>query len=482
MDDNGKSIGYRSRATTGLEMDAPMEKIVWAVESNKLCVSNCVMHNGELVIIGEDTGCSREKRIHELVETLNHARQVYEQGKDEVMSNYEYDKLYDELERLENETGIILNGSPTQNVGYEVVSGLEKCEHETTMLSLGKTKSVEDMEAFLGTKEGMLSWKLDGLTVVIEYANGYMTKAVTRGNGHIGELVTNNAKTFVNVPKHINYTDKLVLRGEALISYAEFERIKGTSEGAEYKNPRNLCSGSVRQLDSSITAKRNVRWVVFDWVNGPDDMTKEAQMDFIKSLGFEVVKALKCDRESLRTAVTAFSEVIDKNPYPSDGLVLTYNDIKYGKSLGTTAKTPKHSIAFKWADDEAETELINIEWTIGRSGVITPTAVFKPVELEGTTVQKASLHNISIMESILGKPYVGQKIWVYKANMIIPQISRAIKYNEAEVGKIEPLRLTDDPRVTRIGNTNKWTVQYEGEELVFENYDEAVEFANSNGI
>ena len=428
--------------------------------------------------------------MKKLVDKLNEAASVYEQGEDEIMSNKEYDDMYDELMRLEGETGTILPNSPTQKVGYEVLSNLEKCTHDTPMLSLGKTKDPAELKAFLGQKEGVLSWKLDGLTVVFTFNNGILTKAVTRGNGYVGELVTNNAKTFINVPKRINYQGELVLRGEALISYADFEKIKATPEGADYKNPRNLCSGSVRQLDSGITARRNVRWVIFDWVNAPDNKDKMEQFDFIESLGFETVKHVKIGSGSVDAAIEAFSKAVEKNPYPSDGLVLTYNDVAYGKSLGNTAKTPRHSIAFKWQDEEAETRLINIEWTVGRSGVITPTAVFEPVDLEGTTVQKASLHNISIMEQVLGRPYVGQKIWVYKANMIIPQVSRAEKYtgtegipNPAPVNKQESLlKLTDDPRVTRMGNLNQWTVQFEGDELVFHDYDEAVRFADENGL
>lgn len=527
------------------------------------------------------------EHMKELVDILNEARRIYEQGEDEIMSNKEYDALYDELEALEKKTGVIMAGSPTQEVGYEVVSGLEKCAHDEPMLSLGKTKSVKDLQDFLvGMKEGILSWKLDGLTVVATYKGGVLQKAVTRGNGYTGELVTNNAKTFVNMPKQIGRLDEIVLRGEAVISYADFEKIKATPEGADYKNPRNLCSGSVRQLDSSITARRNVRFVVFQWVNAPAGMTKEAELEFIAGLGFEVVQHLKTSHNTVDAAVQAFAKFIDKNPYPSDGLVLTFNDVDYGKSLGVTAKTPKHSIAFKWQDEEAETELIKIDWTVGRSGVITPTAVFKPVDLEGSTVARASLHNLSIMEQVLGKPYVGQKIWVYKANMIIPQISRAVKYNAATANQLAPtkiikstedkpkhishleelgidikneavyellksyyssafyclpedhdeheryglraldgstehfdfadeaakwfrqnieqyvpativeqvkkistlakedhlLKLTDDPRVTRMGNLNQWTVQFEGDEIVFDSYEKAVAFADKNGL
>ena len=370
------------------------------------------------------------KRMKELVAKLNEARRVYEQGEDEIMTNFEYDQLYDELVALEVKLNTVLPNSPTQEVGYEVVSNLEKRPHETPMLSLGKTKEVADLKAFLGGREGNISWKLDGLTVVATFNGGQLAEAVTRGNGYIGELVTNNAKTFVNMPKRISRVDKIVLRGEAIISYADFDKINNSlAAGVEkYKNPRNLCSGSVRQLDSAITAQRNVRFVVFEWVNAPETMTKTDQLTFVKNLGFEVVQNFKVRSEDLDSVVNSFNGAIANNPYPSDGLVLTYDDVAYGKSLGVTAKTPKHSIAFKWKDELAETELISIDWTVGRSGVITPTAVFKPVELEGTTVTRASMHNISVMTDLLGEhPYVGQKIWVFKANMIIPQIARADK-------------------------------------------------------
>lgn len=367
-------------------------------------------------------GDKDRERIKELVALLNKARAVYEQGEDEIMSNYEYDALYDELEGLEGRTGLIFADSPTQQVGYQVVSKLAKIQHDTPMLSLGKTKDINDLKSFLGERTGQLSWKLDGLTVVLTYENGVLKQAVTRGNGSIGEDVTNNAKTFVNVPKRIGVNEKIVLRGEALIDYGTFNKIKETPEGADYKNPRNLCSGSVRQLDSSVTARRGVRFVVFDWVNGPDSKPKSWHLEVCKKLGFETVDSIEVNRNNVEEAVQKFSSNISKLRYPSDGLVLTFEDIAYGKSLGVTAKTPKHSIAFKWQDEVAESKLIDIEWQVGRSGVITPVAVFEPVDIEGSTVERASLHNISIIQEVLGQPYVGQKVRVYKSNMIIPQI------------------------------------------------------------
>ena len=290
------------------------------------------------------------------------------------------------------------------------------------MLSLEKTKDTAVLRSFLGSKEGMLSWKLDGLTVVLTYDGGKLISAVTRGNGYVGEDVTPNARTFINLPQQISRMDKIVLRAEALMTYEQFDKIKDTPEGKDYKNPRNLCSGSVRQLNSEITAKRKIRAVVFDWVNAPDGYTKEEQLDFCKNLGFEVVGALKVTSDTVESRVKAFNEAVAKTMYPTDGLVLTFNDVAYGRSLGVTAKTPKHSIAYKWKDEVAETELLGIEWQPGRTGIITPVAIFKPVDLEGTTVSRASLHNLSIMEEVLGRPYVGQKIKVYKANCIIPQV------------------------------------------------------------
>ncbi len=375
-------------------------------------------------------------RMKFLVDVLNRAAYVYEQGEDEIMSNKTYDALFDELKDLEKKTGCVYDDSPTQGVGFSAEgSKLEKREHDTPMLSLDKTKDVADLKKFLGPgKEGLLSWKLDGLTVVTKFRNRRLVEATTRGNGYIGELVTENAKTFVNIPERISRLDEIVLRGEAIISYPDFEKIKQTAGGQHYKNPRNLCSGSVRNLDSNVTASRNVRYIVFEWVNAPDGMSKEAELEFIRGLGFETVQSLKVNRDNIEAAVSAFKKAIEKNAYPSDGLVLTFDDVAYGKQLGLTARAPKHSIAFKWQDEDKVTTLIDIEWTPGRSGVITPTAIFEPVDIDGTTVTRASLHNISVMEQLLGTPYVGQKIWVYKANMIIPQISKAVKSTDLQNG------------------------------------------------
>ena len=368
----------------------------------------------------------KTKRIRELIETLRAAGRAYYQESREIMSNFEYDKLYDELVSLEKETGIVFANSPTQNVGYEVVSALPKERHEKPMLSLNKTKSVEELADWLGGQTGLLSWKMDGLTIVLTYQNGTLVKAVTRGNGEIGEVITANAKAFVNVPLNISYQGELILRGEAIIRYSDFEKINEQIEDvdAKYKNPRNLCSGSVRQLNSEITAQRHVHFYAFSLVkaDGIDfKNSRKEQFEWLKTQGFEVVEYHEVTKETLPETVKMYSEAIAENDTPSDGLVLLYDDIAYGQSLGRTAKFPRDSIAFKWADEIQETKLLYIEWSASRTGLINPVAVFEPVELEGTTVSRASVHNISIMEALeLG---AGDRITIYKANMIIPQIA-----------------------------------------------------------
>ena len=368
----------------------------------------------------------KTKRIRELIGTLRAAGRAYYQESREIMSNFEYDKLYDELVSLEKETGIVFANSPTQNVGYEVVSALPKERHEKPMLSLNKTKSVEELADWLGGQTGLLSWKMDGLTIVLTYQNGILVKAVTRGNGEIGEVITANAKAFVNVPLNISYQGELILRGEAIIRYSDFEKINEQIEDvdAKYKNPRNLCSGSVRQLNSEITAQRQVHFYAFSLVkaDGIDfKNSRKEQFEWLKTQGFEVVEYHEVTKETLPETVKMYSEAIAENDTPSDGLVLLYDDIAYGQSLGRTAKFPRDSIAFKWADEIQETKLLYIEWSASRTGLINPVAVFEPVELEGTTVSRASVHNISIMEALeLG---AGDRITVYKAKMIIPQIA-----------------------------------------------------------
>ena len=368
----------------------------------------------------------KTKRIRELIGTLRAAGRAYYQESREIMSNFEYDKLYDELVSLEKETGIVFANSPTQNVGYEVVSALPKERHEKPMLSLNKTKSVEELADWLGGQTGLLSWKMDGLTIVLTYQNGTLVKAITRGNGEIGEVITANAKAFVNVPLNISYQGELILRGEAIIRYSDFEKINEQIEDvdAKYKNPRNLCSGSVRQLNSEITAQRHVHFYAFSLVKADGIDFKNSrieQFEWLKTQGFEVVEYHEVTKETLPETVKMYSEAIAENDTPSDGLVLLYDDIAYGQSLGRTAKFPRDAIAVKWADEIQETKLLYIEWSASRTGLINPVAVFEPVELEGTTVSRASVHNISIMEALeLG---AGDRITVYKANMIIPQIA-----------------------------------------------------------
>ena len=365
-------------------------------------------------------------RMKELIDILNKAASVYYQGKDEIMSNFEYDRMYDELSALEKESGLVLAGSPTQKVGYEVLSELPKQTHPSPMLSLDKTKQVDELSSWLGGKEGLLSWKMDGLTVVLTYENGELLNAVTRGNGVVGEVITNNAKVFKNLPVNIPFKGRMVLRGEAIITYSEFKKINALlSEEEQYKNPRNLCSGSVRQLNNEITAKRNVELYAFTLVEAEGVDFKNSQqnkMEFMKEQGFQTVEYKVVTAKNIYETVEWFSEKVKTNDFPSDGLVLLYDDISYGESLGSTAKFPRNAIAFKWADETAKTKLTEVEWSASRTGLINPVAIFEPVELEGTTVSRASVHNISIVKEL--KLGIGDTIEVYKANMIIPQIAQ----------------------------------------------------------
>lgn len=451
---NGIVCGYRLQDEKGTILDVKKEMIINAINSNKINICNLTINSsGDLVIVdsksdntennkvkqvnsrsetpksevNKDSNNSKINRMQQLIMTLNNATKVYEQGKDEIMSNKEWDKLYDELLNLEKETNTVLANSPTQKVGYEIVSSLPKERHETPMLSLEKTKSRTDLANFLKDKEGVLSCKLDGLTVVLTYDNGKLIKGVTRGNGEVGEVVTPNVKQFINVPKNIAFANKLVLRGEAIIRYSTFEKINSAIVSADekYKNPRNLCSGSVRQLNSEITAKRKVEWLCFEVVecqgmNLSNDIVK--QFEFVRSLGFSVVDYSVVDSNTINGAIINFEKSIT-NGYdiPTDGLVLTFRDKKYGESLGRTAKSPRHSKAFKWRDETAVTNLRYIDWSASRTGLINPVAVFDPVDIEGSTISRASVHNLSILRELeLG---IGDSIEVYKANMIIPQIS-----------------------------------------------------------
>lgn len=383
------------------------------------------------------------ERIRELTDKLNEAAKAYYSEDREIMSNLEYDKLYDELVELEKKEGVVLAGSPTAKVGYEALSELPKEEHESPMLSLDKTKEVEGLRSFLAGQEALISWKLDGLTVVLTYENGELVKAVTRGNGVIGEVITNNAKTFKNIPLKIEHKGVVTLRGEAVIRYSDFEKINAQIENPDekYKNPRNLCSGSVRQLNNEITAKRNVNFFAFSLVRAEGvnfENSVENQFLWLEKQGFEVVEYKRVTENTIAEAVKEFAEKIPQNDFPSDGLVVVMDDIAYGQSLGSTAKFPRNSIAFKWADEMAETTLLKIEWSASRTGLINPVAVFEPVELEGTTVSRASVHNVSVMRALkLGE---GDKIKVYKANMIIPQIAENLtKSGLAEIPKACPV-------------------------------------------
>ena len=352
----------------------------------------------------------KKQRMQELVELLNKASKAYYQEATEIMSNFEYDKLYDELLALEAELGIVMANSPTANVGYEVLSELPKERHEKPMLSLDKTKEISRLKEFLGNQKAFISWKLDGLTIVLTYRNGELEKAVTRGNGEEGEVITNNAKTFKNLPLKIAYQGELILRGEAVIGYQDFEKINAEIEDvdAKYKNPRNLCSGSVRQLNNEITAKRNVQFFAFSLVKADDvdfENSRICQLEWLKEQGFAVVEGYEVTADTIEIQVAYFAEEIKNNDFPSDGLVLVYDDIAYGQSLGRTSKFPRDSFAFKWADEIRETELLEIEWSPSRTGLINPVAIFKPVELEGTTVSRASVHNIFHVRFYLSEPF-----------------------------------------------------------------------------
>ena len=363
-------------------------------------------------------------RMKELIEILNNASRLYYQYSTPIMTDFEYDKLYDELEKLEKETNTVLSNSPTQNVEPEAIDSLVKVEHPAPMLSLSKTKSISELASFLGNQEGLISWKLDGLTIVLTYKDGKLSSGVTRGNGIIGEVITENVKKFKNIPLTITYKGTLVVRGEAVIKYSDFNKMNEEldDDSSQYKNPRNLCSGSVRQLDSKVTAKRNVNCIIFALIESEKKFKlKSEEFEWLKSLGFDVVEYHKVTSNNIEEQVLYFKNEINEYDIPSDGLVLLYNDIEYGKQLGTTAKYPKNAIAFKWQDETAETKLIDVDWLVSRTGLINPVAVFEPVELEGTIVSRASLHNVSILQGLsLG---IGDTILVYKANMIIPQIA-----------------------------------------------------------
>lgn len=447
-DKQGKVIGFTVvEIATGKKYNLPNDFLLKNITEKKLVVSNLkvVTINGEQLVVDQDM----------LNSIVNSARREYEQGRDELMSNKDYDAAYDTLADMEKTSGVVAKDSATHNVGYEVVSELPKKRHKQEMLSLDKTKDIETLKNFLGNQRGVLGWKEDGLTVVLTYENGRLVEGVTRGNGEIGEVITPNIRQFKNVPLEIPFKGHLIMRGEALIRYKDFQRLNEKIEAVgekPYKNPRNLCSGTIRSLDSRVTASRNVIMKAFDLVESDpfnDQNSYNRQLEWLKEQGFDVVEHVVVTKNNLEEAVSKFQSLIDKNPVPSDGLVLRYDDLAYGKSLGRTAKFPRHSLAFKWADDDAETTITDIEWSPSRTGLINPVAIFEPVELEGTTVTRASLHNVSIMEK-LGIA-IGSKVMVYKANMIIPQISRNLTPSDEVYIPTEcpccggPTRLNEDP-------------------------------------
>ncbi len=382
-------------------------------------------------------------RMKELIEKLNYASKMYYQDSNPIMTDYEYDKLYDELVKLEEETNTIFSNSPTVNVESEISQSLEKYEHPSPMLSLSKTKSIDDLASFIGDKEGVLSWKLDGLTIVLTYNNGKLIRGVTRGNGIIGEVVTENVKQFKNVPFTIPYKGELVVRGEAIIKYSDFDKMNGglSEEEGQFKNPRNLCSGSVRQLDSKVTRERNVNCIIFALISTSDNNLPNSvieRFDWLKKQGFEVVEHIKVNKDNMYESVMSFKEKITSYDIPSDGLVLMFDDVAYGLSLGYTAKYPRNGIAFKWKDETVESILRNVEWSASRTGLINPVAIFDPIEIEGTIVSRASVHNISIMKRL--KLGIGDTVEVFKANMIIPQIAKDIEETDnIEIPKTCPV-------------------------------------------
>ena len=382
-------------------------------------------------------------RMKELIEKLNYASKMYYQDSNPIMTDYEYDKLYDELVKLEEETNTVFSNSPTVNVESEISQSLEKYEHPSPMLSLSKTKSIDDLASFIGDKEGVLSWKLDGLTIVLTYNNGKLIRGVTRGNGIIGEVVTENVKQFKNVPFTIPYKGELVVRGEAIIKYSDFDKMNGglSEEEGQFKNPRNLCSGSVRQLDSKVTRERNVNCIIFALISTSDNNLPNSvieRFDWLKKQGFEVVEHIKVNKDNMYDSVMSFKEKITSYDIPSDGLVLMFDDVAYGLSLGYTAKYPRNGIAFKWKDETVESILRNVEWSASRTGLINPVAIFDPIEIEGTIVSRASVHNISIMKRL--KLGIGDTVEVFKANMIIPQIAKDIEETDnIEIPKTCPV-------------------------------------------
>ena len=361
--------------------------------------------------------------IKQLVELLNKANKAYYEKSNPIMTDREYDQLYNELVSLEKETGVILSGSPTQYAGYNIESKWDKITHEFPALSLNKTKDRNELVNWLGDKEGVLSWKEDGLTMIMSYDNGSLSTLASRGNGIVGENLTKNARYIHGIPLEIPYKGHLVVRGEALISYKTFEEINNLIENEEdrFKTPRNLASGTIRNLDSKIVANRNIEVKAFELVYA-DNMPKTytEALNWLYDLGFDVVEYKEVTKDSLLEIIEWFESKIKDNEYSSDGLVLVYNDIAYGKSLGTTSKFPLSGIAFKWNDDTYETTVTGIEWYASRNS-LNPVLVFNTVNIDGSDINKASIHNVNIMKSLeLG---IGDTVEIYLANKIIPQVA-----------------------------------------------------------
>lgn len=372
--------------------------------------------------------------INELVNYLNVCRDEYYNKNNSVITDQQYDDLFDKLVELEKESGIILSNSPTQTVGYPVVSNLEKVRHERELLSLDKTKKFKDVIKFCGTKDILIMHKLDGLTLDLTYKDGILVKAATRGDGYIGDDITHNAVSILGIPKTINVPGVRHITGEAIITKDDFEYVNSKlSENDRFANPRNLASGSVRQLDSAICAKRKVRFIVWNANDISIDGTMSSGLDEADKLGFTTVhrrfglSISKMSEDNISEIFNTFKTYANNKGIPIDGIVIMYNNIEYGKSLGKTGHHFRNGLAYKFYDDTYETELIDIEYSIGKTGTLTPVAIFKPVTIDGTSVSRASLSNLSVMKATLKDPFVGQTIYVAKRGQIIPKVESCLE-------------------------------------------------------
>jgi DNA ligase (NAD+) len=374
--------------------------------------------------------------IKELIDKLNYYTKKYDEGQPEI-SDKEWDDMYFQLQTLENSYGIYYEDSPTQKVNFQIVNKLNKIEHNHKMLSLDKTKSIDEVENFLGEYSYLAMLKMDGLTCSLRYVDGKLVSAETRGNGLIGEDILHNALVVKNIPNKINYREELIVDGEIICKYDDFKEFEN-----EYANPRNFASGSIRLLDAAECSKRNLSFVAWEVVKGFEKYnTFSDRLNSLDSLGFTVVD--NCSINDISSDIDLLKFYTEKHNYPIDGIVFKFNDIKYGKSLGETGHHFKNAIAYKFYDEEYPTTLIDIEYTMGRTGQLTPVAVFQPINIEGSTVERASLHNISVMES-LNIYFKGQRLYILKANQIIPQVSRAEDlYDDLSEIKYEYLHLPD---------------------------------------